>query len=253
MAKVIILGTASAVAYEGHENTHMVLMGEQHTVLVDCVGSPAIRLKQAGVNFDQITDLVLTHFHPDHVSGVPLLLMDMWLLGRDHPLNIHGLDTTMTRVKAMLDLYDWESWPDFFPVAFHALPDQGVFKAVDHDDLLIQTAPVQHLIPTIGLRAHFRKEDFSVAYSCDTEPCQNVVTLASDADVLIHEAAGGVKGHSSPRQAGEIAQQANARALYLIHYPEKSYQDPSTLLEVQKVYSHKVSFAEDFMTIEVER
>lgn len=253
MAKVIILGTASAVAYEGHENTHMVFMGEHHTVLVDCVGSPAIRLKQAGVKFDQITDLVLTHFHPDHVSGVPLLLMDMWLLGRDHPLNIHGLDTTMTRVKAMLDLYDWKSWPDFFPVAFHALPDQGIFKAVDHDDLLIQTAPVQHLIPTIGLRAHFRKEDFSVAYSCDTEPCQNVVTLASDADVLIHEAAGGVEGHSSPRQAGEIAQQANARALYLIHYPEKTHRDPGTLLEVQKVYSRKVAFAEDFMTIEVGR
>jgi metal-dependent hydrolase (beta-lactamase superfamily II) len=39
-----------------------------------------VRLSKAGVDFNRLTDLILTHFHPDHVSGVPMLLMNMWLI-----------------------------------------------------------------------------------------------------------------------------------------------------------------------------
>ena len=82
MTQLIILGSSNAIASDAHDNTHMVLVGSSRTVVIDCVSSPLIRLGKVGVTFDQVTDLILTHFHPDHVSGVPLLLMDMWLLGR---------------------------------------------------------------------------------------------------------------------------------------------------------------------------
>ena len=81
MTKLIILGSSNAVSSIENENTHMVLKGEKRIVLVDCVSNPNRRLEQAGVDCMELTDLVLTHFHPDHVSGVPLLLMDMWLRG----------------------------------------------------------------------------------------------------------------------------------------------------------------------------
>ena len=44
-----------------------------------------------------------------------------------------------------------------------------------------------------------------MAYSCDTEPCDEVIRLSEGVDVLIHEATGESLGHSSARQAGEIA------------------------------------------------
>ena len=37
MPKVIILGSSNAVPSKDHENTHMVIVGKQHTILVDCV------------------------------------------------------------------------------------------------------------------------------------------------------------------------------------------------------------------------
>jgi len=86
--KVIILGSSNAVPSQDHENTHLVIVGEERTILVDCVSNPIVRLEQAGVDFNNLTDIVITHFHPDHVSGVPLLLMDMWLMGRTKPINI---------------------------------------------------------------------------------------------------------------------------------------------------------------------
>ena len=60
-----------------------------------------------------------------------------------------------------------------------------------------------------------------MCYSSDTQPCDNMVELARGVDVLIHEATGEKMGHSSPEQAGEIAQRAGAGQLLLIHYPSR--------------------------------
>lgn len=250
MSKVIILGSASAVAYEDHENTHLVFLGEEHIILVDCVGSPVARLRQADLHINDVTDLILTHFHPDHVSGVPLLLMNMWLLGREKQLDIYGLHHTLTRMEKLMGFYDWESWPNFFPIAFHRLPSEAMTVALNNKEFLIHTAPVKHLIPTIGLRVEFCKEDFVVAYSCDTEPCPNVVSLASQADVLIHEATGNTQGHSSSAQAGEIAQKSEVDVLYLIHYSCHKKTPKALIAEAKKNFSGQVVLAQDFMEIE---
>jgi ribonuclease Z len=85
--KIIILGSSNAVPSKDHENTHLVIIGKERTILVDCVSDPIVRLEQAGVDFNELTDIVITHFHPDHVSGVPLLLMDIWLKGPTKPIN----------------------------------------------------------------------------------------------------------------------------------------------------------------------
>ena len=66
MPKVIILGSSNAVPSINHENTHLVIVGEERTILVDCVSNPIVRLEQAGVDFNDLTDIVITHFHPDH-------------------------------------------------------------------------------------------------------------------------------------------------------------------------------------------
>ena len=70
-AKTFFLGTSKAIPDEHHENTHMVVVGEQRIVLIDRVDSPILRFKKVGVKFNRLSDLILTHFRPDHVSGVP--------------------------------------------------------------------------------------------------------------------------------------------------------------------------------------
>lgn len=175
MPKVIILGSSNAIPSADHENTHLVVVGEQRMVLVDCVSNPILRLEKAGVDFNNLTDLVLTHFHPDHVSGVPLLLMDMWLMGRKRPLNIYGLHHTLDRIEDLMGFYGWAEWPDFFPVAFHRLPAQEMTIVLECPDFRIMASPVRHLLPTIGLRFEFNHSGKTLAYSCDTEPCAEVV------------------------------------------------------------------------------
>lgn len=251
MPKVIILGTSNSIPSKNHENTHLAIIGEERTILVDCVSTPVVRLEEAGVDFNNLTDIIITHFHPDHVSGIPLLLENMWLMGRTKPLNIYGLHYTMDRLEDLMGFYGWSEWPNFFSVGFYRLPEAEMAFVLDCDDFKITSSPVHHMIPTIGIRVECKRVDKVLAYSCDTEPCEETVRLADGADVLIHEAGGAIFGHSSAGQAGEIATKAEAGKLYLIHYPTGRNAKGDLAAEARKTFQGEVVVAEDFMMIEI--
>jgi len=250
MTKVIILGSSNAIPTKDNENTHMVIVGKEHMVLVDCVSNPILRLEQAGLDFNDLTDIIVTHFHPDHVSGLPLLLMDMWLMGRKKQINIFGLHYTLDRIEDLMNFYSWAEWPEFFPVAFYRLPASEMSTIMENTEFKIYCSPVRHMIPTIGMRIEFQHSKKVMAYSCDTEPCHQVVRLANGADVLIHEAAGASIGHSSAAQAGEIASQAEAGSLYLIHYPSGRFSNGDLVGEAKQKYHGEVAMARDFMVLD---
>jgi len=251
MTKLTILGTSNAIPDSNRANTHMAVVGKSGTVLIDCVGTPVVHLAKAGIAIDSITDLVATHFHPDHVSGIPLLLMNMWLLGRQEPLRIYGLHHCLERLEDMMGFYAWENWPNFFPVAFHRLPEREEILLLEKEDYRIYSSPVRHIVPTIGLRIEATSGDHAVAYSCDTEPTASVVRLAMGTDVLIHEASGGGVGHSTATQAAEVASEAGVRHLILIHYPGGPEVGKAFLEQARSSFGGEVSLAQDFMELEV--
>jgi ribonuclease Z len=254
MDKLVFLGTASAVAFEGHENSYLVLKGEQSSILVDCAANPILRLHKAGIHFNDVNDLVITHFHADHVSGLPNLLMAMWILGRKNEFRIYGSQHTISRVDKMMALFDWDEWQNLYPISLHMLPEEELVPVLETPDFKIQSSPGDHLIPTLGLRIETKKDNFVAVYSSDTNPDPRMVRLARNADILIHEATGSVEGHTSPGQAGEIAAQAEVGALYLIHYSlygEKNAE--SIVAEAKKTFPGDVFLAEDFMEIEMNK
>lgn len=251
MAKLVFLGTASAVAFEGHENSFFVLQGELSTVLIDCAARPVRRLQEAGVGLDRLNDLIITHFHPDHVSGLPNLLMDLWLLGREEEFNIHGNSHSIHRAQKMMDLFEWDTWVGMYPVNFHEIPELELESVLETGDFRILSSPMQHMIPTLGIRIEYRGGEYIVAYSSDTNPIEETVRLAAGADVLIHEAAGIADGHSTPAEAGEIAAMAGVNTLYLTHYSLKGETTEETLLaEAKKTFPGKVLLAEDLLAVE---
>lgn len=251
MGRVIILGSANAVPDLKHENTHLLVQAGHHTILVDCPGTPMVRLQQAGVDPIEITDLILTHFHPDHVSGLASLLMSLWLVGRKQPLTVYGLEATIDRAEKMMDLYNWKQWPGFYPVEFKPIPSEENALVWADEEVSVWASPVQHLIPTIGLRFEFHQEHKKLVYSCDTEPSDAVVRLADQVDVLIHEATGNSTGHTSPEKAGEIAAQSGAKSLYLIHYPAALISNEMLLARAGQAYQGPLFVAEDFLTIPI--
>jgi ribonuclease Z len=248
MGEILVLGSSNALPSQEQENAHLLVRTSNRAVLVDCGNNPLRSLDIAGLCPDSLTDLILTHFHPDHVASAPLLLMGLWLQGRKAPLNVYGLAHTIDRMEKMMDLYDWQDWPHFYPVHFHRIPDGEGQAVLDGEDLRIKGSLVKHLIPSLGLRFDFLISLKSAAYSSDTEPSDVMARLASGVDVLIHEATGASTGHSSAEQAGEVAQKAGAKELWLIHY--RAGEKANELVGLAgKTYSGPVYLAKDHSKI----
>jgi ribonuclease Z len=247
MARVVILGSAAAVNDATHDYTHFLLIGEQDTpILVDAGSNPLGKIKNLGIDDESLQDIILTHFHPDHVAGVPNMMMHMWLLGRKAPMRIYGLHHCINRIEDTLEAYGWQEWPNFFPVSFHRVSHRDDAPLLENKDFRIRAFPVQHFVPTIGMRIENKHNGKILGYGCDTEPCAGVRKIAQDVDILIHEAAGPPPGHSTAQQAGSIAREGGAKSLYLIHYQVWN-TDPAPLVdEAKRVFNGPVHLCKDY-------
>ncbi len=250
MAKLVVLGSAASVPDESHDNTHMAVVGERGFVLIDCASAPVVRLKRAGLDANRLTDLVLTHFHPDHIYGVPLLLLDMWLMGRRSPLNVCGSAPCLDRLESLMAAFGWQDWPGFYPTRLVRAPEGENALLADGDEFRIWATPVRHLVPTLGLRLEVKTSGKVLAYSADTEPCPQVVRLGAGADLFVHEATGATLGHSSAAQAGQTARAAGAHRLLLIHY-DVAASPESLAAEASQTFGGPVAVAQDFDVHEI--
>ena len=250
MAKLVFLGTASALAYPGHDNSFFVMKGENSAVLVDCAARALQRLQETKIDLNHLNDLIITHFHPDHVSGLPNLLMGLWLLGRKSEFTIYGNAHAISRAQKMMELFEWDTWVGMYPVIFHEIPSVELAPVLENPDFRILASPVEHMIPTLGIRVEDRSEQYVLAYSSDTNPVEETVRLAAGADILIHEAAGEADGHSTSAEAGDIAARANVKTLYLIHYSLRGENTARSMLaNAKKTFPGKVFLAKDLMEI----
>jgi ribonuclease Z len=248
VAKVVTLGTAAAVPNETHANTYLAVEGELGFFLVDCGNNPILRIQRAGLALERFRGLILTHFHPDHVATVPILLMDTWLLKRTDPLPIYGLQDVLDRYNVLMDLFRRDEWPGFFDTPCHVISGEVGALVLDDDDFRITAAPVEHVVPNIGLRIESKHGGGVVAYSSDTSPCDAMVELARDADILIHEAAEPTLGHSSAAQAGDIAHRAGAGKLVLVHYRPAPHKYDRWIEEATAVFGGPVELGQDLNT-----
>jgi len=97
-----------------------------------------------------------------------------------------------------------------------------------------------------------------VVYTGDTKPCNKVVEFARNADLLIHDATflsdledvAIEYGHSTARQAAEIAKEANVDKLVLTHISPRYMDERLIEKEAKEVFKNSI-VARDFLKLEV--
>lgn len=96
------------------------------------------------------------------------------------------------------------------------------------------------------------KKGLKVVYSGDTKPCDNVVKISEEADVLIHDGTfleeESSKAHADVKQAARIAKKAEVKQLILTHISRR-YTDAKELEENAKKIFENTKVAYDFMKI----
>lgn len=245
-----MLGTSAALPDADHNNTYLLLRGDDDQILIDCAGCPLQTLHRAGADLDQLDSLIVTHRHPDHIYGVPALALGLWLKGRTRPLYVFGEQEGLAAISALLEIFRSEEWPLFFPLFYYEVPLQPHALILETGEFRVISSPAKHLVPTLALRIENKRSGRVVVYSSDTEPCDNVIALARGAHILIHEATGNGQGHSSSAQAAMIARVSGAQELILTHLPTSSVSLEAWRQEAAQTFQGPVHLAYDLAEYE---
>jgi ribonuclease BN (tRNA processing enzyme) len=233
------------ITFLGTNGWYDTAAGSTPSVLVQT--PEANLILDAGLGLHKATDyldpdlptwLLLTHFHFDHIFGLHTLLkfpLQQGLFLVSHP----GSKALFQQVLNEPFSVPWQDLP--YAVQFlELIPGLHVFEFGK-----VETRPLRHSIKCQGYRLEV--EDRVVAYCSDTGWCPEAVTLGRGADVLITECANppghedGGWGHLNPTEAARIAHEAQAKALYLMHfnpyfYPTLAQREAARTL-AQELYS----------------
>jgi ribonuclease BN (tRNA processing enzyme) len=194
--------------------------------------------------------LFLSHFHIDHIAGLHTLVKFRLKKG----LKI----CCMPGGKALLHTFVNEP----FTVPLEKLPYPARVTELDegrHElPFTVECRPLVHTVPCYGYRVEI--EGKVIAFCTDTGVCDNAVTLARDADLLITEC--GLKPgdsspdwpHLNPEDAIGIAKRAHAKRLALVHFGAEVYrtlEDRQALRDQFEHISPGLIVATDDLTVDV--
>lgn len=90
MIEVALLGTGGMMPLPNRWLTSMMLRYNGSSILVDCGEGTQVALKEKGWSPKPIDVMCFTHFHADHISGLPGMLLTMGNAERTEPLLIVG-------------------------------------------------------------------------------------------------------------------------------------------------------------------
>jgi ribonuclease BN (tRNA processing enzyme) len=186
--RVTIVGSGDAFGSGGRLNTCFHVAHSGGSFLVDCGASSLLALKRCNIDRNAIRTILLTHFHADHVGGIPFFILDAQLISkRTEPLTIVG-------PKGLLDWY-----PRAMEAAFAGsstvkrafeveLIEFDPIAPMAINGLHVTPASVRHGQPEGAFLAYRIECDGRIlAYSSDTEWTDALVPIGRDADLFIAE------------------------------------------------------------------
>ena len=119
---VTLLGTAALLPIPKRALTAAVLACAGRSILFDCGEGTQTAARKAGVSLMSADLIALTHYHGDHIFGLPGLLQTLGVQGRTEPLAIAGPPDIRAQLAPILQLAGWTP----FPVTLLEMPPDGL-------------------------------------------------------------------------------------------------------------------------------
>lgn len=156
--KLTFLGTGSAIPTKKHNHPSMLLQYKDENILIDCGEGTQRQFRIKGLNICKLTRILITHWHADHVLGLPGLFQTLMLSNYSKTLNIHGPKGT----KKMIDLYLQLFVGAGNRIKIQVQEVEGKF--LETKDFFLEAEPMQHNTPAnaysfnIKEKIHLNKE-----------------------------------------------------------------------------------------------
>lgn len=243
--RLILLGTGGGPRpRKASSASAQVIISNNRAYVIDCGNGVARQLVFADVPLPTLRHIFLTHQHSDHNADYGNLMWLAWAAGLSTRVDTWGPPplAKMTELFFEMNAYDIDTRianegrvPLVPLVHVHELRDGG---PVMRDENVRVTATLVHHPPVVPAFAYrFDCADRSIVISGDTTRSDNLVKLATGAEVLVHSVlyvpavdrlvarvrnatalkASIIAHQTSAEDAGRVAQEAGVKTLVLSH------------------------------------
>ena len=296
--EIIFLGTSSAVPTLERNHPSIALRAFAEVMLFDCGEGTQRQLIEAKISPMKITKIFISHFHGDHILGLGGLIQSLGFRGREKDLDIYGPKGLHKIINAISSfgylqinynlniheiqdgtIIETEDYVVECAKVEHNIPSYAysirekkkpLFLREKAEELGIPPGPLYGKLHN-GEEVEFEgriikpeqvlgeaKKGKKISYSGDTRPCEAMIRLARDSDILIHESTYEAEdyqravdnAHSTSVEAAEIAREANVNELVLTHISTRYTSDENIKSEAQKVFKN-TKVARDYMKIDL--
>lgn len=227
MVEVVFLGTSSMVPTKERNHSSVLIRYKNHGILIDAGEGTQRQMKIANIPLTRITKILISHWHGDHVFGLPGIISSLGASEYQKILEIYGPKGTKKYCEAMFKAFVFDKRIDMKITEIK----QGKF--FENDEFTLEAMELDHGIPTLGYnfieknkrRIDVKKvkklgipegpllgklqdgknieikgekirveettyivEGKKISLIADTALCKNCHALAKDADLLICEA-----------------------------------------------------------------
>jgi phosphoribosyl 1,2-cyclic phosphodiesterase len=232
----------------GGNTTNVLLEGPNRTVIIDAgtgireLGKEIAKNPRLGTERECF--LIFSHFHWDHIQGLPFFI-PAYDPKRKFTISAIGKEQAEKNIKS---IFETQMREEYFPVPLEGMGAKIDFLHVESNIIFDDKSSLRvlkHNHPGGAYSYRFDNSDGkSIVFCTDIEHGkeidQNIVDLAKNADLLIHEGQYTPEeypkyvgwGHSTWEQAIQVAEQANVKRLVITHHDPD--HDDDFLAEIEK-------------------
>ncbi len=282
--KVTLLGTGDPIPRTDRFGPATLVEVGGQELLFDVGRGATQRLVQMNIALSAVDAVFLTHFHHDHLVGLP----DMWMTGwipppfgrRSVPFEVWGPTGTASLLENLEEAFALNTSiripdellpPEGIEMVAHEFDKDGV--VYEKDGVKVTAFAVDHgalIKPAYGYRVDY--DGRAVVISGDTRFDKNLIAAAKGADLIVHEVALAsdellasseqfrriVAHHTTPEEAGIVFAEVSPKlAVYthLVMLSSKTIPEaplPSLITRTRTNYDGPLVIGEDLMSFIVD-
>jgi len=135
--KITFLGTSDSIPSKSRNHTSILLSYKNENILVDCGEGTQRQFKIAKITPTKLTKILITHWHGDHILGIPGLLQTLAMLNYNKTLNIYIPKGTRHFMESIMRMFVFVG-----KIKYNIQEVEGKF--IENSSFYLEAFPLKH-------------------------------------------------------------------------------------------------------------